>query len=198
MDGVLLGCARNSVFLGFTTHLVLVSVYDERAMRFAKNDGVEALICFHMLECNGANGDVRSIFGTLLQPHGMRLPESTVPLSRVKAEDNTATFVTTCAFFPIAIVAPRDMLIMEAFMRILWALIIGLVIGAVAKLLMPGKDPGGVIITSLIGVAGSLLATFLGQTLGWYERGQAAGFIASVVGAILLLSIYRMFRHRTA
>lgn len=83
-------------------------------------------------------------------------------------------------------------------MHILWALIIGLVIGAVAKLLMPGKDPGGIVITSLIGVAGSLLATFLGQALRWYEQGQAAGFLASVVGAILLLSIYRMFRHRTA
>jgi uncharacterized membrane protein YeaQ/YmgE (transglycosylase-associated protein family) len=83
-------------------------------------------------------------------------------------------------------------------MHILGALIIGLVIGAVAKLLMPGKDPGGLIVTSLIGVAGSLLATFLGQALGWYERGQGAGFMASVVGAILLLSIYRMFRHRTA
>ena len=82
-------------------------------------------------------------------------------------------------------------------MYMLWALIIGLLVGAVAKLVMPGKDPGGILTTSLIGVAGSFLATFLGQALGWYERGQAAGFIGSVIGAILLLSIYRMFRSRT-
>ena len=83
-------------------------------------------------------------------------------------------------------------------MHILWSLIIGLIVGAVAKLLMPGRDPGGIIITSLLGIAGSLIATFLGQALGWYQQGQAAGFIMSVLGAILLLSIYRMFRHRTA
>ena len=83
-------------------------------------------------------------------------------------------------------------------MYILWALIIGLVVGAVAKFLMPGKDPGGILTTSLIGVAGSFLATFIGQALGWYDRRQPAGFIASVIGAILLLSIYRMFRGRTA
>jgi len=82
-------------------------------------------------------------------------------------------------------------------MHILGALIIGLVVGAVAKLLMPGRDPGGIIVTSLIGVAGSLVATYLGQALGWYREGQAAGFIMSVVGAILLLSLYRVFRHRT-
>ncbi len=83
-------------------------------------------------------------------------------------------------------------------MHILWALIIGLVVGAVAKLLMPGRDPGGIIITSLLGIAGSLVATFIGQALGWYREGQAAGFIMSVVGAIILLSLYRLIRHRTA
>jgi len=83
-------------------------------------------------------------------------------------------------------------------MHILWALIIGLVIGAIAKFIVPGKDPGGIIVTSMIGMAGSLLATFLGQALGWYDRGQAAGFIASLVGAVLLLSVYHMFRRRTA
>ena len=86
----------------------------------------------------------------------------------------------------------------EGFMHILWALIIGLVVGAVAKLLMPGRDPGGFIVTSLLGIAGSLLATFIGQALGWYREGQAAGFIMSVIGAIILLSLYRVFRHRTA
>jgi uncharacterized membrane protein YeaQ/YmgE (transglycosylase-associated protein family) len=83
-------------------------------------------------------------------------------------------------------------------MHILWALIIGLVIGVVAKLLMPGKDPGGIIVASLIGVAGSLIATFIGQSLGWYREGQAAGFIMSVIGAIILLSLYRAVSHRTA
>jgi uncharacterized membrane protein YeaQ/YmgE (transglycosylase-associated protein family) len=77
-------------------------------------------------------------------------------------------------------------------MHILWMLIIGLVIGAVAKLLMPGRDPGGFIVTALIGVAGSLIAGFLGQALGWYRNGQGAGFIASVLGAMLLLFLYRI------
>ena len=74
----------------------------------------------------------------------------------------------------------------------LWALIIGLIVGALAKLIMPGRDPGGIIVTMLIGIAGSFIATFLGRALGWYREGQGAGFIASLIGAILLLWIYRM------
>ena len=77
-------------------------------------------------------------------------------------------------------------------MSFLWMLIIGLVVGAIAKLLMPGKDPGGIIVTMLIGIAGALIAGFLGRALGWYAEGEPAGFIASVVGAILLLIIYRL------
>ena len=77
-------------------------------------------------------------------------------------------------------------------MHILWMLIIGLVIGAIAKLIMPGKDPGGIIVTMLLGVAGALIAGFLGRAIGWYQEGEPAGFIASVLGAILLLAIYRM------
>ena len=77
-------------------------------------------------------------------------------------------------------------------MHILWMLIIGLVIGAIAKLIMPGKDPGGIIVTMLIGVAGALIAGFLGRAVGWYHEGEPAGFIASVLGAILLLAMYRM------
>ncbi|HEV7868644.1 MAG TPA: GlsB/YeaQ/YmgE family stress response membrane protein [Chthoniobacteraceae bacterium] len=77
-------------------------------------------------------------------------------------------------------------------MDLLWTLLIGLVIGAVAKLLMPGKDPGGCIITMLIGIAGSFIAGYLGRMLGWYREGEPVGFIASVVGAIILLLIYRM------
>jgi uncharacterized membrane protein YeaQ/YmgE (transglycosylase-associated protein family) len=75
---------------------------------------------------------------------------------------------------------------------IIWTLVIGLVIGAVAKLLMPGKDPGGCIITMLIGVAGSFIASFLGRSVGWYKPGEPVGFIASVVGAMLLLLVYRL------
>jgi uncharacterized membrane protein YeaQ/YmgE (transglycosylase-associated protein family) len=79
-------------------------------------------------------------------------------------------------------------------MSILWTLIIGLVVGAIAKLLMPGRDPGGFIVTMLIGVAGALLAGFLGRTLGWYSNpGEGPGIIASIIGAILLLALYRLF-----
>lgn len=74
---------------------------------------------------------------------------------------------------------------------IIWILVIGLVIGAIAKLLMPGKDPGGCIITMLIGIAGSFVASYLGKAMGWYTPGQPAGFIASIVGAMLLLLLYR-------
>ncbi|MBA3894713.1 MAG: GlsB/YeaQ/YmgE family stress response membrane protein [Gemmatimonadales bacterium] len=78
-------------------------------------------------------------------------------------------------------------------MGILWTLIIGLVVGAIAKFLMPGKDPGGIIVTMLIGVAGALLAGFLGRAMGWYSNpGSGPGIIASIIGAMLLLLIYRM------
>ena len=77
-------------------------------------------------------------------------------------------------------------------MGIIWMIIIGLIVGAIAKLLMPGRDPGGFIITILLGIAGSFVAGFLGRSMGWYSEGEPAGFIASVVGAILLLLIYRM------
>jgi len=76
-------------------------------------------------------------------------------------------------------------------------LIIGLVIGAIAKLLMPGRDPGGCIVTILLGIAGALVATYLGQAVGWYQPGQTAGFIGALVGAMLLLLLYRLiFRRR--
>jgi uncharacterized membrane protein YeaQ/YmgE (transglycosylase-associated protein family) len=78
-------------------------------------------------------------------------------------------------------------------MHLIWTLIIGLIVGAVAKFLMPGKDPGGIIVTMLLGIAGSLVATFLGRAVGWYSEGSSAGFIASVLGAILLLALYRLF-----
>jgi uncharacterized membrane protein YeaQ/YmgE (transglycosylase-associated protein family) len=75
---------------------------------------------------------------------------------------------------------------------IIWACIIGLIVGAVAKLIMPGKDPGGWSITILLGLAGSLVASYLGRMVGWYKEGQSAGFIMSVVGAILILFVYRL------
>lgn len=77
-------------------------------------------------------------------------------------------------------------------MHILWMLIIGLIIGALAKLIMPGRDPGGVIITMALGVAGSLLAGFLGRSLGWYGPNEGAGFIVSILGALILLGLYRL------
>ena len=79
---------------------------------------------------------------------------------------------------------------------IIGTLVIGLIIGFVAKLLMPGRDPGGCIITMLIGVAGSFVASYLGEKMGWYEQGQPAGFIASVIGAMLLLLLYRLIAPR--
>jgi uncharacterized membrane protein YeaQ/YmgE (transglycosylase-associated protein family) len=82
-------------------------------------------------------------------------------------------------------------------MGFLWTLIIGLVVGAIAKLIMPGRDPGGIIITMLIGVAGALLAGFLGRALGWYtDPGQGPGIIASIIGALVLLFLYRLFTGR--
>jgi uncharacterized membrane protein YeaQ/YmgE (transglycosylase-associated protein family) len=75
---------------------------------------------------------------------------------------------------------------------LLWTALIGLIIGAVAKFLMPGKDPGGWIVTMLLGLAGSFVAGYLGRVLGWYQEGQGAGFIMSVLGAILLLFLYRV------
>jgi len=81
---------------------------------------------------------------------------------------------------------------------IIWILVIGLVVGAIAKLLMPGKDPGGCIITILLGIAGAFVASYLGQALGWYQPGQPAGFIGSVVGAMILLLLYRFLFRRGA
>jgi uncharacterized membrane protein YeaQ/YmgE (transglycosylase-associated protein family) len=75
-------------------------------------------------------------------------------------------------------------------MHWLWVVLIGLVVGALAKLIMPGKDPGGFIVTTLLGIAGAVVATWLGRAIGWYREGQSAGFIMSLVGAVLLLAIY--------
>ena len=74
----------------------------------------------------------------------------------------------------------------------------GLVAGVLAKLLMPGKDPGGIVVTILLGIAGALMAGFLGRLLGWYEPDEAAGYITATLGAILLLFIYRQTRKQKA
>ena len=82
-------------------------------------------------------------------------------------------------------------------MGFLWTLIIGLVVGAIAKLIMPGRDPGGIIVTMLIGVAGALLAGFLGRAMGWYDNpGEGPGIIASIIGAMVLLFLYRLLAGR--
>ncbi len=77
-------------------------------------------------------------------------------------------------------------------MHIIYMLVIGLIVGALAKLAMPGRDPGGIIITILIGIAGSMIAGLIGREMNWYASNEAAGFIASIGGAMLLLFIYRM------
>jgi len=76
---------------------------------------------------------------------------------------------------------------------VLYTLLIGFLAGAAAKFLTPGKDPGGWIITILLGIAGSFVGTFLGRSIGHYQDGQAAGFIASTIGAVVLLLVYRLF-----
>ena len=77
-------------------------------------------------------------------------------------------------------------------MSIIWAIIIGFIVGLVAKFLMPGRDPGGFIITALLGIVGAVVATFLGQAMGIYAAGQSAGFIGAVIGAIVVLFIYNL------
>ena len=83
-------------------------------------------------------------------------------------------------------------------MHLLWMIIVGLVIGAIAKLIMPGHDPGGIVVTMLLGIAGSIVAGFLGRAIGWYGEGQSAGFIASIIGEIIILGIYRAIIGRSS
>jgi uncharacterized membrane protein YeaQ/YmgE (transglycosylase-associated protein family) len=76
-------------------------------------------------------------------------------------------------------------------MSILWMIVVGLVVGAIAKLLMPGRDPGGAVITMLLGIVGSIVGAFIGRVLGLYAPGEPAGIIMSVIGAVILLALYR-------
>ena len=83
-------------------------------------------------------------------------------------------------------------------MSIIWTIVIGFIVGLLAKFVMPGKDPGGFFITAALGIAGSLLATYGGKALGLYGGDETAGFIGAFLGAIVLLIIYRLFmRNRT-
>ena len=76
--------------------------------------------------------------------------------------------------------------------------VFGLIVGAIAKLLMPGKDPGGIVITMALGVAGAVIGGMIGRTLGWYGPNEGAGFITATIGAVLLLYLYRRFSARSA
>ena len=83
-------------------------------------------------------------------------------------------------------------------LSLIWQGLIGLIVGALAKFVMPGKDPGGILVTMAIGIAGSLIAGFLGRAIGWYKEGQSAGFLMSLLGAVLLLWLYRLYKAKTA
>jgi uncharacterized membrane protein YeaQ/YmgE (transglycosylase-associated protein family) len=83
-------------------------------------------------------------------------------------------------------------------MHIIGLIMFGLVVGVVAKFLMPGRDPGGFIITAILGIVGSLVGGFLGRAMGWYRDGDPVGFIMAVVGSIILLAIYRFTMGRAA
>jgi len=83
-------------------------------------------------------------------------------------------------------------------MHIIGWIVFGLIVGAIAKMLMPGRDPGGWIITIMLGIAGALVGGFLGQAVGWYRPHEAAGFLMSLVGALVLLGLYRMLIGRPA
>jgi uncharacterized membrane protein YeaQ/YmgE (transglycosylase-associated protein family) len=83
-------------------------------------------------------------------------------------------------------------------MHIIGTIIIGFLAGVVAKLLMPGRDPGGFIVTTLLGIVGAFVATYLGQAIGWYRADEGAGFVGAVVGAVILLAAYHFLKRRSA
>jgi len=82
-------------------------------------------------------------------------------------------------------------------MNLIWTIVIGFLAGLVARAVMPGNNPMGFILTTLLGIAGSLLATYAGQAMGWYTVGSTAGFIASVVGALVVLLLYGVMARRS-
>jgi uncharacterized membrane protein YeaQ/YmgE (transglycosylase-associated protein family) len=86
----------------------------------------------------------------------------------------------------------------EADMSILWTIIIGFIAGIIAKFIHPGpNEPAGFILTTILGIVGAFVATFIGQALGWYQAGEGAGLIGAVVGAVIVLTIWSMIARRT-
>jgi uncharacterized membrane protein YeaQ/YmgE (transglycosylase-associated protein family) len=83
-------------------------------------------------------------------------------------------------------------------MQIIGTILIGFVAGLIARFLMPGRDPMGFVLTTLLGIAGAFVATYLGQAIGWYSAGQDAGFIGAVVGAVIVLAVYHLIARRSA
>lgn len=79
-------------------------------------------------------------------------------------------------------------------LHLLWTALIGIVVGAIAKLIMPGKEPGGIFITMILGIAGAFLGTYLGRFIGHYGSDQSAGFLMSLVGALIILGAYHLIR----
>jgi uncharacterized membrane protein YeaQ/YmgE (transglycosylase-associated protein family) len=82
-------------------------------------------------------------------------------------------------------------------MSILGWIVFGLIVGVVARFLMPGRDPGGFVLTIVLGIVGALLGGFLGRSVGWYQEGDPVGFVMAVLGAIVLLGLYRLFAGRS-
>ena len=86
----------------------------------------------------------------------------------------------------------------ERRMHILWVILIGLIAGALARLIVPGTEPGGFIVSIILGIVGALVATYLGKAIGWYKPGESAGFIGATLGAIVVLVVYHLIRRRSA
>ncbi|HEY7942912.1 MAG TPA: GlsB/YeaQ/YmgE family stress response membrane protein [Casimicrobiaceae bacterium] len=83
-------------------------------------------------------------------------------------------------------------------MHIIWTILIGFVVGLIAKAVTPGAGPGGFLLTAALGIAGSIGATYIGQAMGWYQAGQGAGFIGALIGAVILLVIYHLIVRKSA
>jgi uncharacterized membrane protein YeaQ/YmgE (transglycosylase-associated protein family) len=81
-------------------------------------------------------------------------------------------------------------------LSLIWSGIVGLIAGAIARAISPGHEPGGWVVTMLIGIGGALLMTFIGRTLGWYSEGDGAGFIFSIIGAVILLAVWRVIERK--
>lgn len=83
-------------------------------------------------------------------------------------------------------------------MHILWTILIGFVVGVLAKLITPGSGPGGFFLTAALGIVGSIAATYAGQAIGWYQEGETAGFVGALLGAVALLVLYHLFTRKSS